>query len=253
MQEINKYPEFFARFYDTIYHQLRDTTDHNFFSRKINECHGKVLEIGVGTGRFFVESLHANADIYGIDISPAMLDICKTKIPEKEQNRLSLQDMRTFSFDMKFDLIIAPFRVFMHILNNKEQLIALNNVADHLSENGIFIFDAYVPNMKMMAEGLDNDVDFIGEYESGKKLKRLVSMKTDLIEQINEMFFTLEWDEDNQVKQEFWITKLKYFFRHEIEYLIEKSGLKLEHFYGDYNETPLNSTSNEFVLVCSKK
>ena len=253
MQEITKYPEFFARFYDTIYHQLRDTTDHNFFSKRINGCKGKVLEIGVGTGRFFAESLNKNADIYGIDISPAMLDICKTKISEKEQYRLSLQDMRTFSFDFTFDLIIAPFRVFMHILDNKEQLIALNNVAKHLSENGTFIFDAYVPNMKMMAEGLDNDLDFIGEYAPGKKLKRLVSMKTDLIEQINEMFFTLEWDEDKKVKQKFWVTKLKYFFRHEIEYLIEKSDLKLEQFYGDYEETPLNSTSKEFVLVCSKQ
>ncbi len=253
MQEINKYPDFFARFYDTIYNQLRDTTDHNFFSEKINECTGKILEIGVGTGRFFVESLNKNKDIYGIDISPAMLDICKTKVPKKEQTRLSLQDMRTFSFNFKFDLIIAPFRVFMHILNNKEQLIALNNVAKHLSDNGTFIFDAYVPNLKMMAEGRDNDVDFIGEYEPGKKLKRLVSMKTDLIEQINDMYFTLEWDEGNQTKQEFWVTKLKYFFRHEIEYLIEKSELKLDRFYGDYDETPLNSFSNEFVLVCSKK
>ena len=48
-----EYPDFFARFYDLIYHQLRDSADSQFFLRKTEKTKGKILEIGVGTGRLF--------------------------------------------------------------------------------------------------------------------------------------------------------------------------------------------------------
>ena len=54
------YPENFARFYDTIYTHLR-TVDHDYFLRTILSTKGPVLEIGVGTGRFFIDALHGGA------------------------------------------------------------------------------------------------------------------------------------------------------------------------------------------------
>ena len=122
------YPDFFARFYDLIYHQLRDDIDTRFFQDKISATHGKILEIGTGTGRLFTEALTQGADIYGIDISPAMLGILKSKIPANQCFRISEQNMINFQFDGKFDLIIAPFRVFMHITDKSEQIKAINNV-----------------------------------------------------------------------------------------------------------------------------
>ena len=47
-----EYSENFARFYDVIYHHMRDGVDHAFFLNEISQIKGKVLEIGVGTGRF---------------------------------------------------------------------------------------------------------------------------------------------------------------------------------------------------------
>ena len=49
----HEYPENFARFYDLLYEELRDSVDKNFFMNHIQKCKGKVLEVGVGTGRFF--------------------------------------------------------------------------------------------------------------------------------------------------------------------------------------------------------
>jgi ubiquinone/menaquinone biosynthesis C-methylase UbiE len=47
---IHTYPKNFARFYDTIYHHMRDGVDNEFFQNEIKRAGGKVLEIGVGTG-----------------------------------------------------------------------------------------------------------------------------------------------------------------------------------------------------------
>ncbi|MBN3036255.1 MAG: class I SAM-dependent methyltransferase [Bacteroidales bacterium] len=53
------------------------------------ESGGPVLETGTGTGRFFPDALGKGADIHGIDISPAMLDILKRRLPETEHHRFN--------------------------------------------------------------------------------------------------------------------------------------------------------------------
>jgi len=248
----NKYPAFFARFYDTIYDQVRDATDHQYFMSKILDSKGPVLEIGVGTGRFFMDALNRGANIYGIDISPAMLDILKNKLPEKEHHRIQVQDICTFKLDQKFDLIIAPFRVFMHLLKVEDQFKALDTVYAHLNPGGSFIFDLFVPNLKMLYEGLDQKKDFEGEYESGKKLIRYSSLQADPVNQISHVTFKLLWDEGGNEKAEEWKTDMRFFFRYEIEHLIHRSLLQLVKICGDFNETELNKYSKEFIVVCKK-
>ena len=252
MVALNKYPAFFARFYDTIYDQIRDSTDHQYFMNKILDSKGPVLEIGVGTGRFFMDALNQGADIYGIDISPAMLDILRSKLPEKEQHRIQVEDICTFNLDQKFDLIIAPFRVFMHLITIEEQFNTLDTVYAHLNPGGSFIFDLFVPNLKMLHEGLDQVKDFEGDYVPGKKLVRYSSMQADLINQISHVTFKLVWDEDGIEKTEEWNTDLRFFFRYELEHLINQSKLQLVNVFGDFKEHELSSHSKEFIVVCKR-
>ena len=252
MAASNKYPAFFARFYDTIYDQVRDSTDHEYFMNKILDSKGPVLEIGVGTGRFFMDALNRGADIYGIDISPAMLEILKSKLPGKEHDRIQVQDICTFNLDQKFDLIIAPFRVFMHLLKIEEQFKALNTIYDHLKPGGIFIFDLFVPNLKMLHEGLDHVKNFEGEYEPGKQLIRYSSMQADLVNQISHVTFKLVWDEEGKEKTEKWETDLRFFFRFELEHLVNQSKLQLVKIFGDFEGHELNKHSKEFIVECKR-
>ena len=252
MADSNKYPVFFARFYDTIYDQVRDAKDHQYFMNRIFDTTGPILEIGVGTGRLFLDALNKGADIYGIDISPAMFEILKNKLPEKDHHRIEVQDICTFNLDQKFDLIIAPFRVFMHLLTVEDQFKALDRVFAHLNPDGSFIFDLFVPNLKMLHEGLDHVKDFEGEYSPGKKLTRYSSMQADLINQISHVTFKFVWDEDGLEKTEEWKTDLRFFFRYEIEHLIKQSKLKLVNIFGDFQKHELNKQSKEFIVVCKK-
>ena len=161
-----------------------------------------------------------------------------------------MQDVTRLDLHKKFNLVIAPFRVFSHLIDIKDQLKALNQIYDHLNPNGLFIFDLFVPNLKMMVEGIDNKTDFEGEYEKGKKLKRITSMKTDLIHQINHVTFKFVWEEDDREITKEWHFPLRYYFRYELEHLISRSRLDLVTIFGDYNETELNADSREFVVVC---
>jgi len=248
----HEYPETFARFYDLIYHQLRDSADSAFYLGEIRNTKGRVLEIGTGTGRFFLSALKEGADIYGIDISPSMVNILMAKLDEKDIHRVTLQSIVDFSLNMEFDLIIAPFRVFMHLLEKEDQIKALNNVFSHLRPGGKFIFDVFVPNLSALVNGISNQVDFDGEYEPGKKVKRTVSTRPDLHNQLINIDFLLEWDEGNETRQQHWLTPLRYFFRFELEHLVERSCFVNYKILGDFQGNELKEKSVEFIVVCGK-
>ncbi len=248
----SKYPENFARFYDTIYHQIRDTVDSEYFLNMISETNGKTLEAGTGTGRMFINALYNNADIYGLDISESMLRILYEKLDSDQHFRISHQNITDFSFDFKFDLVIAPFRVFMHLLEKEDQIKALNNIWDHLNDGGRFIFDAFIPDLKQLINGISYQMDFEGEYMPGQKLRRFVSTNPDLIKQIIMVNFHLEWDEAGESGLDDWKVPLRYYFRYELEHLIERSKFESYKICGDYKEGKLTNQSRDFVVSCQK-
>lgn len=248
----NEYPEYFAKFYDLIYHKLRDGVDNEFYLGKIKNAKGKVLEIGTGTGRLLTEALENDADIYGIDISHSMLDFLKAKLTPGDRKRISLQNIVDFKLDTKFDLVIAPFRVFMHLTEKEDQLKALNNVYDHLNNEGQFIFDVFVPALKPLITGLENVTDFDGEYEPGNRMKRIVSTNPDLINQIINITFRFEWNEGPSNYNREWKTPMRFFFRFELEHLIERSKFNKYKITGDFQGNELNHDSKEFILTCTK-
>jgi SAM-dependent methyltransferase len=248
----HKYPVFFARFYDTIYHGMRDSVDNEYFQKEISSVNGKILETGVGTGRLFMNALHNKADIYGIDISEAMLDILYGKLPEEQHYRVTKQNIVDFSLDTRFDLVIAPFRVFMHLLDKNDQLRALNNVHAHLNHGGRFIFDVFVPDLSLLQNGIRARVDFEGEYAPGHRLKRVVDSIPDLTNQKLDITFYIEWEEEGKVLSDKWSLPLRFFFRYELEHLIERSDFGSYKIYGDYAGNELGSNSKEFLIVCYK-
>jgi len=181
-----------------------------------------------------------------------MIDVLLTKLDKDQQYRISLQNIIDFSYDFRFDLIIAPFRVLMHLFEKEEQIRAINNVYAHLATGGRFIFDAFVPDLNQLIKGVDNWTDYEGEYEEGKKVRRVVSTTPSLIDQTIDVFFHLEWDEDEEVKQDDWRVPLRFFFRYELEHLIERSNFEKYKILGDYYGNVLGKESKEFVVVCQK-
>jgi len=246
------YPVYVAKFYDIIYDSIRSHVDTDFYLKRIRQTRGPVLEIGCGTGRFFSQAIELGADIYGIDISKSMVNVLLGKIQSEHHKRISIQSATNFRFPFKFDLIIVPFRVYSHLLTVEEQLSALNNAFEHLSDNGRLIFDVYVPNPGMIASGLENVTDFKGEFEPGKKISRIVTMKADIVNQISDITMTFKWDQDGRERVEMWNFKFRFYFRFELEHLIARSKLTLEKIYGNFEEGDLTGDSQEFIVICRK-
>lgn len=253
MESKYKYNEATVRFYDVVYKDFRNLdTGLKFYLEEISSANGPVLEVGAGTGRILIPALKDGADIYGIDQSELMLEKLRSKLDPSESKRLSLQDARNFSLEKKFKLIISPFRVFQHLLTVEDQLLALGRIYDHLEVGGCFIFDLFRPDLSRLVSEVSDVLEFDGEYEPGKKLKRYFSVKPDYLNQLQNVEFKFVWDEDGEQKSSVYEFPMRYYFRFEVEHLITRAGFKLEHIYGDFNRNELGSKSNEFVIVCRK-
>jgi hypothetical protein len=110
----------------------------------------------------------------------------------------------------------------------------------------------FCPDLSRLQAEVTNELEFEGEYESGKKVKRYFSVKPDYINQIQNVTFKYVWDENGKENSSEYSFPMRYFFRFEIENLIARTKFKLENIYGDFNRNDLTNDSKEFVVVCSK-
>jgi len=247
---MSAYPDFVARFYDVVYREVRDAADKAYYVNKLVSCSGPSLEAGVGTGRIFLEALYKGADVYGTDNSAEMLAVLRGKLEPCHHHRIRQGDLVNMDLGKRFDLIIAPFRVFSHIIGIDEQIRALNTVHDHLAPGGVFIFDLYVPNLKLLLDGLPPTTDFDGEHAPGKHLSRTTSATSDLITQITSVKMKFDWEDEGRQYSREWSFPMRFFFRYELEHLVARSKLKLKAIYGDFSVAALASGTKEFLIHC---
>jgi ubiquinone/menaquinone biosynthesis C-methylase UbiE len=68
----------FAEDYDELCNFYKE--DIKFYKNQALKINGKVLEVGCGTGRIYLELLKKGVDIYGIDISKKDVKKIKRKL-----------------------------------------------------------------------------------------------------------------------------------------------------------------------------
>ena len=105
----------------------------------------RVLELGCGTGRVAVPMAQAGAAVTGLDSSPAMLAIAKTKAERAGMGvRWVESDMADFDLAERFGLVVIPFRSFLHLISAQEQTGCLQSIHRHLIARGRLALNFYV-------------------------------------------------------------------------------------------------------------
>jgi len=127
-----------AKFYDNVIGRSDESVSYIINKiLKYNKSAKSVLELGCGTGNN-LDELSKDFIVSGIDLSHKMLKIAKKKIPG---GKFYNNDIRNFSLNSKFDVIICMYDTINHLtLFNDWKRIFLN-VYTHLNQNGLFIFD----------------------------------------------------------------------------------------------------------------
>lgn len=150
-----------AKYYDDVIGAGFETNE--YLKKRINRYNkntGSVLELGCGTGNNLL-SFGKNTELTGIDISDEMLKIAKKKLPA---GTFYCKDIRGFSLDKKFDLIICLYDTLNHILLLSEWKRIFADINSHLNKGGLFIFDI---NTLAKLEYFSAISPFMHEFKSG--------------------------------------------------------------------------------------
>jgi len=96
-----------------------------------------LLELGCGTGSILA-GLSAVPSLTGLDLSPEMLSIARTKVPAA---RFIEGDMTSFDMSEEFDIIVCVFDTLNHLPTFDSWTSLFGRVHAHLAEGGLFMFD----------------------------------------------------------------------------------------------------------------
>jgi len=106
---------------------------------------GPALEVGCGTGRMLLPLAERGLEVWGLDLSEAMLELARAKLSEvlpevRARVHLVEGDMRTFDLSPQaYSLIYLPFNEFMHLHAVEDQLAALRCFRRHLRPDGALL------------------------------------------------------------------------------------------------------------------
>jgi SAM-dependent methyltransferase len=138
------YGEAFADVYDDWYATVTDVAATVATVVRLAGGSGRVLELGVGTGRLAVPLAVAGLDVTGIDASPAMLD----RLRRNDRGRrvaVVAGDMVTDLPRGPFDVVLAAYNTLFNLLTAERQAACFAAAAERLAPGGSFVVEAFVP------------------------------------------------------------------------------------------------------------
>ncbi len=107
-----------------------------------------VVELGVGTGRIAVPIAAEGIQVIGVDSSAGMLDVCAERARlAGVTDRLDLRvgDLREPPVEGPVELVICPFRSFLHLEDDEQRRAALDAIVRLLAPGGRLAFDVFAP------------------------------------------------------------------------------------------------------------
>jgi SAM-dependent methyltransferase len=201
---------------------------------------GPALELAIGTGRIALPLAARGIRVDGIDLSTAMVAQLSTK-PGGADIDVTMGDFADVAVPGKYRLIYVVFNTLFNLLTQDEQVRCFENVADHLTDDGVFVVEAYVPaflhrlrdNQYVEAEAIE-----VGEV----KLDVLRhDMSTQIIEE-SHVSLSPAGVRMNPIVQ-------RYAWPAELDLMARIAGLRLKERWAGWNRGPFTSDSDNLVSV----
>jgi SAM-dependent methyltransferase len=113
---------------------------------------GRVLELAVGTGRIALPLAERGLEVHGVDASEAMVARLRAR-PGGAAIPVTIGDFADVAVDGTFDLVFVVFNTFFALTSQERQIECFHNVARHLTAGGVFVLEAFVPNVARFDRG----------------------------------------------------------------------------------------------------
>ena len=199
---------------------------------------GGALEFAVGSGRIALPLAERRVRVYGIDISPTVLEQLHAK-PGADRVATTLGDYTTTTVDGAFSLVYLVWNSINNVTTQDGQVAAFQNAAAHLEPGGRFVIEVGVPQLRRLPPGqnvvpFDVTPEHLGFDEYDVVTQRLVSHHY--------------WPaRGKQGSGEF-----RYVWPSELDLMARLAGLELEDRFSGWHREPFTAQSTSHVSVWTR-
>jgi SAM-dependent methyltransferase len=200
-----------------------------------------VLELGVGTGRVAVPLTERGLEVVGLDPSQRML----ARLREKS-DRVEIVEgvMSDFDLGREFRLVYVVFSTIFAPLTQEDQVATFRCVARHLQPDGVFVVQAFVPDLTRFDRGQRVAANHVA-------LDRLTleATKVDRAQQLLTGQHVVLSTEGTR----FYPVTIRFAHPSELDLMAQLAGLRLRDRFADYERTPYDASSQNHVSVYEKE
>ncbi len=200
---------------------------------------GRALELGIGTGSFALPLAARGVEVHGIDASEAMVEQLRAKaggagVP------VTIGDFADVEVEGTFSLIYVLNNTLFMLTEQEEQVRCFENAAARLEDSGVFLVDAFVPDVTRFDRGQEvrarlPDLETVRlDVSTHDPMKQLVDFRHVLVSEAGIRVYPAQ---------------LRYAWPSELDLMAQLAGLRLRERWGDWNRSPFTSKSEGHVSV----
>lgn len=201
---------------------------------------GPALELAIGTGRIALPLAARGIRVDGIDFSPAMVARLRAK-PGGEAIAVTMGDFADVPVQGAYRLIFVVFNTLFNLLTQDDQVRCFENVAAHLTDEGVFVVEAFVPTfLTRLRDDQYVDAESVGVKEVWLDMGR----HDPVAQRLEESHVRLS---SEGVRVYPIITR--YAWPSELDLMARIAGLRLKERWGGWNREPFTGASRAHVSV----
>jgi SAM-dependent methyltransferase len=201
---------------------------------------GPALELAIGTGRIALPLAARGVSVEGIDISPAMVARLRAK-PGGDQISVTMGDFADVPVQGTYRLIFVVYNTLFNLLNQDDQVRCFENVAGHLTDDGSFVVEAFVPTfLTRLRDDQYVDAEAIGVDE----VRLDVGRHDPVTQRLDESHVVL-----SREGVRLYPIVTRYAWPSELDLMARIAGLRLKDRWAGWNREPFTATSSRHVSV----
>lgn len=200
---------------------------------------GPALELGIGTGRIALPLVKSGLEVHGIDASAAMISKLRAK-PGGDSIPITTGDFADVNVDGEFSLIFVVFNTFFALLSQEAQVRCFRNAAKRLSKGGLFLLEAFVPDVTRFDRGQNVSATEV----TGEHVRLDVAEHDPLEQRVNShhLFITGEGIKLYPVQ-------IRYAWPSELDLMAQLAGLKIKWRWSGWQRESFTTRSDKHISV----